>query len=74
MRTKYRIDAFQETYFVIDSFEQLFAAARPDFAPYYEELAEVPELAPGVVLAGDRILHRGVDKKRRGTTRRPAAT
>ena len=31
MRTQYRIDRYQETYFVIDDFEQLFAATRPDF-------------------------------------------
>ena len=44
MRSRYRIDAFQETYFVIDGFEQLFAATAPDFAPLYRELAALPEL------------------------------
>ena len=34
MRTEYRIDAFQQSYFVIDSFDQLFAATQPDFTPY----------------------------------------
>ena len=29
----------QETYFVIDEFDQLFAATRPDFAPIYREIA-----------------------------------
>src|SRR5579872_2104668 len=29
MRTRYRIDRFQEVYFVIDSFQQLFDATRP---------------------------------------------
>ena len=33
MRTEYHIDRYQETYFVIDDFGQLFAATRPDFAP-----------------------------------------
>ena len=33
MRTRYRIDRFQQTYFVIDDFEQLFEATRPDFTP-----------------------------------------
>jgi len=73
MRMRYRIDAFQETYFVIDSFEQLFEATRPDFAPYYEELAKLPELEAGAVLPSDRVLHRGAGRKRRGTTRKPAA-
>jgi phenylalanine-4-hydroxylase len=29
MRSRYRIDAYQETYFVVDSFQQLFDATRP---------------------------------------------
>ena len=46
MRTQYRIDAFQQTYFVIDDFEQLFEATQPDFAPIYREIAPLPEIAP----------------------------
>jgi len=44
MRSLYRIDTFQETYFVIEGFEQLFEATRPDFAPLYRALATLPEL------------------------------
>lgn len=53
MRTNYRIDDFQETYFVIDSFDQLFAETLPDFTGYYEELKTLSELAPGDVLEDD---------------------
>ncbi|NNG05724.1 MAG: phenylalanine 4-monooxygenase [Inquilinus sp.] len=60
MRTKYRIDDFQETYFVIDSFDQLFAATAPDFTPYYEELAATEDLEPGAVLPEDHVIHRGI--------------
>ncbi|HXY41618.1 MAG TPA: phenylalanine 4-monooxygenase [Vicinamibacteria bacterium] len=56
MRTRYRIDSFQETYFVIDSFEQLFEATAPDFTPLYRELARLPELAPDAALAEDRVV------------------
>ena len=42
MRSLYRIDAFQETYFVIEGFDRLFEATRPDFAPLYRELAGRP--------------------------------
>ncbi len=56
MRTRYRIDDFQETYFVIDSFEQLFEATRPDFAPLYRELAKLPELAPDAALPEDEVV------------------
>ena len=37
MRTPYRVDRYQETYFVIGGFDQLFAATEPDFAPIYPE-------------------------------------
>ena len=56
MRTRYRIDAYQESYFVISSFEQLFGATQPDFTPYYAELARLSDLDPGDVLPSDRLL------------------
>ncbi|HVJ54936.1 MAG TPA: phenylalanine 4-monooxygenase [Aliidongia sp.] len=59
MQTTYRIDDFQESYFVIDSFDQLFEATRPDFTGYYEELRQRPEYEPGSVIDADRVLHRG---------------
>jgi phenylalanine-4-hydroxylase len=68
MRTEYRIDDFQECYFVIDSFSQLFEATKPDFAPYYEALRRQPDIAPGAVLPRDVILPRPRKKGRaRGT-------
>lgn len=59
MRTRYRIDTFQKTYFVIDSFEQLFDATRPDFAPLYEALRAQPTLGAGDVAPGDQVLNVG---------------
>jgi phenylalanine-4-hydroxylase len=59
MRTNYRIDDYQETYFVIDSFDQLFEATAPDFTPYYAELRRLGDLEPGDVLAEDRVITRG---------------
>jgi phenylalanine-4-hydroxylase len=56
MRSRYRIDAFQETYFVIDGFEQLFAATAPDFAPLYRELGALPELAADAALPEDPLV------------------
>ncbi|CAN5564057.1 phenylalanine 4-monooxygenase [soil metagenome] len=47
MRTRYKIDDFQQTYFVIDSLEQLFNMTAPDFAPVYERVSKLPELAAG---------------------------
>lgn len=40
MRTNYEIDDFQKTYFVIESYEQLFQATQQDFGPIYEQLGE----------------------------------
>ncbi|BEU94989.1 phenylalanine 4-monooxygenase [Acidovorax sp. DW039] len=45
MRTRYKIDTYQQTYFVIDSFEQLFDMTAADFAPIYERLRGMPEFA-----------------------------
>lgn len=60
MRTNYRIDDYQETYFVIDSFEQLFdVTVEPDFTPLYAELRELGDLQPGDVLPTDKVIHRG---------------
>jgi len=54
MRTGYRIDDFQQLYFVIDDFQHLFDATRPDFAPIYREIAVLPDLDPSDHLDQDR--------------------
>jgi phenylalanine-4-hydroxylase len=60
MRSRYRIDDYQRTYFVIDSFEDLLRQTlETDFAPLYRELDASPDLAPETVLDADRIIHRG---------------
>jgi phenylalanine-4-hydroxylase len=56
MRSLYRIDAFQETYFVIDSFDQLFEATAPDFTPLYRELESLADLPANAVLPEDRLV------------------
>ena len=60
MRTRYRIDDFQQTYFVIDSFENLLEQTlRTDFGPLYQELVGAEEIDPSAVLPSDRVLTRG---------------
>ena len=44
MRTRYNIDSYQQTYFVIDSFQQLFDMTAPDFTPLYVQLKSLNEL------------------------------
>ncbi len=55
MRTRFRIDTFQESYFVIDDFESLFEATREDFAPIYAEVAAAEEIAASTILPTDRV-------------------
>ena len=59
MRTRYRIDSYQKTYFVIDSFEQLMVATRPDFTPIYARVATQGAIPAGDVLATDTVFQRG---------------
>jgi phenylalanine-4-hydroxylase len=59
LRTRYRIDDFQETYFVLRRFDELLALARIDFGPLYEAQQALPELEPGAVLPPDRVISRG---------------
>jgi phenylalanine-4-hydroxylase len=56
MRSRYRIDAFQQTYFVIDDFNQLFRETAPDFTPLYAELAGQAPIEPGLLLPGEQTL------------------
>ncbi len=67
MRTRYRIDTFQKTYFVIDSFRQLFDATRPDFTPYYGMLKDQADFGAGDVAPEDAVLTRG-DRRGWGDT------
>ncbi|MDY7576914.1 phenylalanine 4-monooxygenase [Herbaspirillum sp. RTI4] len=50
MRTLYRIDAYQETYFVIRDFQQLFNDTASDFTPLYAALQSQPPLAASSLL------------------------
>ena len=60
MKTLYRIDDFQQAYFVIDSFDQLLRTTlETDFAPLYGELEALPDLDVATILPEDRTLTRG---------------
>jgi phenylalanine-4-hydroxylase len=66
MRTRYRIDDFQESYFVLRDLDQLLELKRIDFAPFYERVKALPDFEPGDVLPGDRVLSRGTGAYHRG--------
>ena len=66
MRTQYHIDRYQETYFVIDDFAQLFAATRPDFAPIYGEIGVLPDIPGEAILPNDREYAGAKPRKKEG--------
>ena len=59
MRTKYLIDDFQQTYFVIDSFEKLLEDCYRDFAPVYARLKNASDIEPHEIIDGDDVVSRG---------------
>lgn len=59
MRTRYRIDDFQQTYFVLEDLDELLALARIDFAPVYARVQGQAEIDAGQALADDPLIHRG---------------
>jgi phenylalanine-4-hydroxylase len=59
MRTPYRIDDFQQVYFVTPSLEALLTATRQDFAPLYARLARASDAPIAEILPDDRVITRG---------------
>ena len=60
MRTDYRIDDFQQNYFVIPSFDELLrVTVETDFAPLYEAMKAKPDIPVAEIVAGDAVLTRG---------------
>jgi phenylalanine-4-hydroxylase len=65
LRTDYRIDDFQEVYFVLNSLDDLLALAQTDFAPLYARLVHGPHYAAGDVLAQDVLMGAGTGRHHR---------
>lgn len=60
MRTKYRIDDFQQNYFVIDSFEDLLRQTlETDFGPLYDDLRTAPDIEIEEMLPADKVYTHG---------------
>ncbi|MFM9851910.1 MAG: phenylalanine 4-monooxygenase [Sphingomonadaceae bacterium] len=60
MRTRYRIDDFQQSYFVIPSFDTLLRQTlETDFGPLYDELARLADVGDGDILPGDQVITAG---------------
>lgn len=59
MRTKYIIDDFQQTYFVIDSFDQLLETCYQDFGDAYANVRTAPDIEAHQITDGDCVIERG---------------
>ena len=63
MRTRYKIDDYQQNYFVIDSFEDLLRQTRDaDLGPIYERLRGHEPIEVGCLMPGDEVLHAGTQE------------
>jgi phenylalanine-4-hydroxylase len=62
MRTNYRIDDFQETYFVLHNLDELLQFGQIDFAPLYERAKGQATIEPGEILPGDEVIARGTGR------------
>jgi len=63
MRTRYRIDDYQQNYFVIDSFEDLLRQTRDaDLGPIYDRLRDLDAIDVGQLLPSDQVLHAGTQR------------
>ena len=59
MRTRYKIDDYQTTYFVIEGFDQLFELTAPDFTLLYESVRTAGELSADASIASDSLITLG---------------
>jgi len=59
MRTPYRIDDFQQAYFVIDSIQTLQEVTLQDFAPIYGRLEGAPDIGIAQIAPDDTVFTRG---------------
>jgi len=67
MRTDYRIDDFQQNYFVIPSYDALLrATVETDFAPLYGEILGQPDIPIAEILPGDDVITRGTQDYAKG--------
>ena len=59
MRTRHIIDDFQQTYFVIDSLEQLLESCYQDFGDVYKRVKGEPDFEAHDIAPDDVVLQRG---------------
>ena len=55
MQSQYRINTFQERYFVIQSFQELFDATAPDFTLHYAQLKQRADIAANALVPEGKL-------------------
>jgi phenylalanine-4-hydroxylase len=64
MRTPYRIDDYQQNYFVVGGLESLLRlTVETDFAPLYAQLGKLDDITIGDVLSTDAVIHKGTQSR-----------
>ena len=64
MRTRYRIDDYQQCYFVVPDFDTLLRTTlETDFAPLYAKLEGLADIDPGATVPGDDVITRGTQAR-----------
>jgi phenylalanine-4-hydroxylase len=66
MRTPYRIDDFQQAYFVVPSLQALLDATLQDFDRLYRDLEHRPDIPIDAIVAGDEVITAGTQVYARG--------
>ncbi|MES2058791.1 MAG: phenylalanine 4-monooxygenase [Pseudomonadota bacterium] len=67
MRTDYRIDDFQQNYFVIPGFDELLRlTVETDFAPLYESLKALPDIPVAALDPADVVITHGTQAYAKG--------
>ena len=59
LRTRYVIDDFQRSYFVIKNLDELLELAHIDFGPLYQQTEALPEYEAGELASSDHVLSHG---------------
>lgn len=63
MRSEYRIDDYQQNYFIINDLQQLLdVTQQTDFAPLYDKLKTMANIAVADIIEGDDVLTLGTQK------------
>lgn len=63
LRTRYRIDDFQQTYFVLDRFDDLLGAVERPLGPVIADVSGAPDLEPHDLDPADQVITRGQGRR-----------